>query len=289
MQGRRQELFTRSDPRGNEAETVPSHDTGVPAEGVSADGELSGFSIGVTAVRCGWEQATIFSARGAHVVYAPAVGGPWENEVAVRRAGVGLIRAASLGSVDAITFVTASAVDDLFRLAAAAGCEAGLRWALEVHTLAACAGGAAAAARSWSVPSPLEVESDSPEAVADKVTAALTARVAVLPAGGHPVEVRGRLVRGQHSTVELTGRERMLLATLARGGGVVSKDVLLRDVWGPFSAQAHTVEVTIGRLREKIEPLGLDVRTARRRGYWLDGAGRGRARDELRPLRSPPR
>ncbi|MGC1860288.1 MAG: winged helix-turn-helix domain-containing protein [Methylocystis sp.] len=53
----------------------------------------------------------------------------------------------------------------------------------------------------------------------------------------------------------LTEKETAILARLARaGGGVVARDVLLREIWGYSPAvDTHTLETHIHRLRRKIE------------------------------------
>ncbi len=56
--------------------------------------------------------------------------------------------------------------------------------------------------------------------------------------------------------VELTGRETDLLRYLCRAQGrIVSRETLLTDVWGYSpNATTHTLEMTIHRLRRKMEP-----------------------------------
>ena len=53
----------------------------------------------------------------------------------------------------------------------------------------------------------------------------------------------------------LTEKETAILARLARArGGVVARDVLLREIWGYSPAvDTHTLETHIHRLRRKIE------------------------------------
>ncbi|MFN2506854.1 MAG: winged helix-turn-helix domain-containing protein [Acidimicrobiales bacterium] len=94
----------------------------------------------------------------------------------------------------------------------------------------------------------------------------------------------------------LTGRERAVIAALARRpGAVISKDSLLQEAWEPDRAGLHTVEVTVGRLRQKVQPAGIVVGTARRRGYWLELEGASASMSAASPPRatmsaaSPPR
>jgi DNA-binding winged helix-turn-helix (wHTH) protein len=56
---------------------------------------------------------------------------------------------------------------------------------------------------------------------------------------------------------------------VARVGTVVSKDRLLRAVWGGREADAHAVETTVGRLRLRLAEVGGAIETVPRRGYRL--------------------
>ena len=90
---------------------------------------------------------------------------------------------------------------------------------------------------------------------------------------------------GTGRVIRLTATEAAMLRFLHRaGGGVVSRQVLLHEVWGyREGVTTHTVETHIYRLRRKIEP---DPR--RRRlilcedsGYRLDLAGWGEGAEHL--------
>jgi DNA-binding response OmpR family regulator len=90
---------------------------------------------------------------------------------------------------------------------------------------------------------------------------------------------------GSGRVIRLTATEAAMLRFLHRaGGGVVSRQVLLHEVWGyREGVTTHTVETHIYRLRRKIEP---DPR--RRRlilcedsGYRLDLAGWGEGTEHL--------
>ncbi|MDO5662033.1 MAG: response regulator transcription factor [Brachybacterium sp.] len=75
--------------------------------------------------------------------------------------------------------------------------------------------------------------------------------------------------------VQLTGMEQGLLDHLvSRRGSVVSKEELLRDVWGSPMIGDGTVSVHMRRLRTKIEPdpdQPRYLRTVWGRGYLFDG------------------
>jgi two-component system OmpR family response regulator len=77
--------------------------------------------------------------------------------------------------------------------------------------------------------------------------------------------------------LELTKREWLLLATLARNAGrIVSKQNLL-EITGSGEDQAsyNSVEVYMSRLRAKLEKFKLNIRTVRGFGYMLDDSPDG--------------
>src|SRR5688500_10185837 len=77
----------------------------------------------------------------------------------------------------------------------------------------------------------------------------------VIPVGGGTVDVeRGLFVRDGVETA-LTTKEAALLAHLAaHAGEVVSRDALLREVWGwKASGSTRSVDICVRRLRQKIE------------------------------------
>lgn len=95
---------------------------------------------------------------------------------------------------------------------------------------------------------------------------------------GRPIEVgtlrldpRRREVIVSQRTIELRGREFDLLAALARDPGVVlSRDVLLEDVWGTdFPGETRTVDVHVSELRKKLGPEGPTIESVRGVGYRL--------------------
>ncbi|HZK25539.1 MAG TPA: response regulator [Oscillospiraceae bacterium] len=81
-------------------------------------------------------------------------------------------------------------------------------------------------------------------------------------------------VRQAGQLVEITYREYLLLTYLMRHVGfVISRETLLEKVWGyDFYGDERTVDVTIRRLREKIEPKPSEPRyilTKRGVGYFM--------------------
>lgn len=83
-------------------------------------------------------------------------------------------------------------------------------------------------------------------------------------------------VRKRGKTIELTLREFELLKFLAQTPGTVySREELLEQVWGyEYYGDIRTVDVTVRRLREKIEDEGKDftyIMTKRGVGYYFGG------------------
>ena len=89
--------------------------------------------------------------------------------------------------------------------------------------------------------------------------------------GGHDVQVQGRfVVIDEGEPIALSDRERGVLDVLAeRPGAVQSKAALLKAVWGGGENDEHVVEVTVGRLRQRLGTAGPAVETVVRRGYRL--------------------
>ena len=81
----------------------------------------------------------------------------------------------------------------------------------------------------------------------------------------HVVDVDGEEVR-------LTAKEFLLLQYLVQHRGrVLSRDLLLTDVWGyQYTGGTRTVDVHIRRLREKLPFLAEAIVTIKQFGYKLD-------------------
>ena len=71
--------------------------------------------------------------------------------------------------------------------------------------------------------------------------------------------------------VKLTAKEFLLLQYLVQHRGrVLSRDVLLTDVWGyQYTGGTRTVDVHIRRLREKLPILNEAIETVKQFGYKL--------------------
>lgn len=100
--------------------------------------------------------------------------------------------------------------------------------------------------------------------------------------GVNPVYTYGALVFdsvARRTTIagkplELTTRELSVLeALMLRTGWVVSKEQLLERIYSyAEEASSNAIEVFIHRLRKKIEPAGVTIRTIRGLGYIIDRA-----------------
>jgi len=97
---------------------------------------------------------------------------------------------------------------------------------------------------------------------------ALAARIVV---GGLTVDSAARRAKIDGCAVELTAREWALLELfLARPGHALSKLAIARTIGDSAATIApNTVEVYVSRLRSKLEPAGIVIRTVRGFGYLL--------------------
>jgi DNA-binding response OmpR family regulator len=68
---------------------------------------------------------------------------------------------------------------------------------------------------------------------------------------------------------------RLTEALLARYGAVVSRDALGRAGWPDGVPGRNALDVHVLRLRRRLAPLGLAIRTVRARGYLLELGGNG--------------
>ncbi len=187
-------------------------------------------------------------------------------------AAVRLIRAVVDGRVDAVTFTARPAIDNMVEIAAEVGLAERLLAALGCEVAVFCVGPVCSArARSLGIAAVEEPERARLGALVQHLTSWFAAREQTLELAGLPVRLQGRMVAvGDEVPVQLTERERRVLAVLAeRPGAVLSKRTLLRSIWGPDEVDEHVVEVTIGRLRQRLGPASVGIETVVRRGYRL--------------------
>ena len=117
----------------------------------------------------------------------------------------------------------------------------------------------------------------SPNEVVARVRALLRRAHRVAPAnsrltyGGLSVDVDRHTVKIDGDEVKLTAKEFLLLQYLMlHRGRVLSRDLLLSDVWGySYTGGTRTVDVHVRRLREKVPMLADTIVTVKQFGYKL--------------------
>ncbi len=115
----------------------------------------------------------------------------------------------------------------------------------------------------------------SPKELVARVAARLRRRGApaaeVIRYGDITIDVDRHVVTAGDSDVKLTAKEFLLLRYLVQHRGrVLSRDVLLTDVWGyQYTGGTRTVDVHIRRLREKLPVLNDAIETVKQFGYKL--------------------
>ncbi len=117
----------------------------------------------------------------------------------------------------------------------------------------------------------------SPNEVVARVRALLRRAHRAAPAnsrltyGGLSVDVDRHVVKIDGNEVKLTAKEFLLLQYLMlHRGRVLSRDLLLSDVWGySYTGGTRTVDVHVRRLREKVPMLADTIVTVKQFGYKL--------------------
>jgi DNA-binding response OmpR family regulator len=85
-----------------------------------------------------------------------------------------------------------------------------------------------------------------------------------------PRMIEGGLIEYRSEFTRLTPLQARLIDVLCgRFGAVVSREELVRAGWPHDPPTTNTLDVTVGRLRRALQPLGLRLRTVRSRGYLL--------------------
>jgi len=181
-----------------------------------------------------------------------------------------LLKAVCDGHVDAVTFTSRPAVENLVQVASGCNRLAEVVSAFRTTTKIFCIGPVVAGrVGELSLGTAHVPEHARLGSMVRLVTATLARQSLGAAIAGHKIEVQGRMVTVDGMPPSrLTGRERqVLLALLERPGVVCSKPALLRSVWGESETDPHVVEVTIGRLRQRLGEAGVGVETVMRRGY----------------------
>lgn len=207
-------------------------------------------------------------AEGADVVRVPVY--KWslpEDCGAAER----LIRATIEGRVDAVTFTAKPAVENLFEIAGHIGLHDDLAEAFATGLVVAfCVGPVCATGLTdLGLPEPMVPERFRLGAMVQQLSQHFGAQAVTIELAGTLVRVQGRLAEIEGADdAWLTEREQAILDVLIeRPGTVHSKSDLLRRVWHGTENDEHLVEVTIGRLRQRLGPASAGIETVMRRGY----------------------
>jgi uroporphyrinogen-III synthase len=182
-----------------------------------------------------------------------------------------LAQAVADGRVDAVTFTSRPQIESLCEMAETEGLLEPLRRGFARGVVAACVGPVCAqAAVEAGFGEPVVPARPRLGSMVVSVAEALARRSVTFRLGDDPVRLQGRMVTVSGETVQLSERERDLLAALARRpGAVLSKGELLAIVWPAGEADEHAVEVAVARLRRRLGPSGHLLETVFRRGYRL--------------------
>ena len=97
----------------------------------------------------------------------------------------------------------------------------------------------------------------------------------ILRYGPLALDIERHVVTDGEQEVKLTAKEYLLLRYfLEHRGRVLSRDLLLSDVWGyQYTGGTRTVDVHVRRLREKLPVLVQAVETIKQFGYKLKPEG----------------
>lgn len=96
-----------------------------------------------------------------------------------------------------------------------------------------------------------------------------------LTVGGVTLDLTARAFSANGQPIDIPARERSLLETLfLRSGKVVTKQSIMESLAGfDEDLSPNAIEQYVSRLRKRLAPYGLTVRTARGIGYYLERSG----------------
>lgn len=187
-----------------------------------------------------------------------------------------LVEAMVDGRVDGVTFTARPQVENLATIAERMGVLDELLAALAGRVVPICVGPVCASGiTDLGLPEPVQPDRYRLGSMVLAVADTFRSRARQLTLAGIDVRIQGRAVVlpddvAAGATVLLTDKERLVLDVLAERPGVVwSKQDLLARVWDGGESDPHVVEVTVGRLRQRLGPAGVGVETVIRRGYRL--------------------
>lgn len=182
-----------------------------------------------------------------------------------------LVDAVIEGRVDGVTFTARPQVDNLVTIAERMGKMEAFLAALASTTVICVGPVCASAVTELGLPEPVQPARYRLGSMILAIADVFAKKAADLVLAGTPVRVQGRAVLlPSDELVLLTDKERAVLDALAeRPGVVLSKEQLLERAWAGAESDPHVVEVTVGRLRQRLGSAGAGVETVIRRGYRL--------------------
>jgi uroporphyrinogen-III synthase len=190
-----------------------------------------------------------------------------------------LLRALVGGEIDAITFTSAHAVDNLMALAGPDAEQ--VRHALGGVSVACVGPLTAVAARNAGATDVVVASPARLGAMVRALAERFAGRARQLDLAGFEVTVQGAHLQVGKKEVRLTRRERLLLESLIGSGGAMLSKRRLSEVAWEEDVVEHTVEAAVNRLRGKLGPAGAALENTNRRGYRL--AVIDRSRSDRRP------
>jgi uroporphyrinogen-III synthase len=184
-----------------------------------------------------------------------------------------LAQAAADATIDAVTITAGPALANFVELADDHGCLDEMLDSFNEGRVAAVCVGPVCAEKAHRLGITRTIEPNHPRlgAMVQACASAFSDRGLSFSLAGHELCVQGRVVLiGDDEPIALSDRERDVLEALAqRPGAVHSKAALLKSVWGGNESDEHVVEVTVGRLRQRLGEAGAGIETVVRRGYRL--------------------
>lgn len=180
-----------------------------------------------------------------------------------------LIEATIGGEIHALTFTSAPAVRNLFMIAEDMGCTDKLRASLADGVISVVVGPVCrSAAEELGIADAVMPDRYRIGPMIRTLTEILIAEGRRTTIAGVALSVQGRSVHVGGETITLSEREGLLLSFLVNASPrVVPRTELLRALWGE-STEAHVLEVTIARLRQRLPAdLAKGIVTVPRRGY----------------------
>jgi uroporphyrinogen-III synthase len=208
-------------------------------------------------------------AAGASVTEVAPYERTWPDDLTAARR---VLRAIADRHVSVVTFTSRSAVEHLQSLARAEGIEGQVDAALRGPVGVVCVGDVTAAAfvDAYGV-EPTRPDRPLLGAIVQAAVAALRHEHHHITASDTSIVVQRRLASGNGRSVLMSDREADVLRCLMIEQRTVLRDELLDAVWGAGAVDRSVVETTIARLRRRLAPTGIAIRTVNGRGYLLDG------------------